>query len=206
MYGQRVPENARFAQGIPRLELVPSAARMARLRNLCQGSQVQTPKPGYARVCKQTLKRPAARELTMQDMRDALVVLLAGGQGERLWPLTRDRAKPAVPFGALYRIIDITLSNCINSDLRRVFVLTQYKALSLNRHVRAGWSPLAGLGDYFEVLPPQMRVSQHWYQGTADAVYQNIYSIGTERSKFLFILCGDHISKIDYSRMLKQHC
>ena len=119
----------------------------------------------------------------MSDMRDAIGVLLAGGQGERLWPLTRDRAKPAVPFGALYRIIDITLSNCINSDLRRVFVLTQYKALSLNRHIRAGWSPLAGLGEYIEVLPPQMRVSTEWYQGTADAVYQNIYSIGSERSK-----------------------
>ncbi len=142
----------------------------------------------------------------MSAMRDAIGVLLAGGQGERLWPLTRDRAKPAVPFGALYRIIDITLSNCINSDLRRVFVLTQYKALSLNRHVRAGWSPLAGLGDYFEVLPPQMRVSQQWYQGTADAVYQNIYSIGSERSKFVFILSGDHIYKMNYSRMLKQHC
>src|SRR5260221_13252825 len=89
----------------------------------------------------------------MSAMRDAIGVLLAGGQGERLWPLTRDRAKPAVPFGGLYRIIDITLSNCINSDLRRVFVLTQYKALSLNRHIRAGWSPLAGLGDYIEVLP-----------------------------------------------------
>jgi glucose-1-phosphate adenylyltransferase len=141
----------------------------------------------------------------MSDMRDAIVVLLAGGQGERLWPLTRDRAKPAVPFGALYRIIDITLSNCINSNLRRVFILTQYKALSLNRHVRAGWSPLAGLGDYIEVLPPQMRVSQQWYQGTADAVYQNIYSIGSERSKFVFILSGDHIYKMNYSRMLKQH-
>ena len=107
---------------------------------------------------------------TMQDMRDAIVVLLAGGQGERLWPLTRDRAKPAVPFGALYRIIDITLSNCVNSGLRRVFVLTQYKALSLTRHVRAGWSSLAGLGEYIEILPPQMRVSKEWYQGTADAV------------------------------------
>src|SRR6266436_7701178 len=93
-----------------------------------------------------------ARGQPMSDMRDAIVVLLAGGQGERLWPLTRDRAKPAVPFGALYRIIDITLSNCVNSGLRRVFILTQYKALSLNRHVRAGWSPLAGLGDYIEVL------------------------------------------------------
>jgi glucose-1-phosphate adenylyltransferase len=142
----------------------------------------------------------------MSEMRDAIGVLLAGGQGERLWPLTRDRAKPAVPFGALYRIIDITLSNCINSDLRRVFVLTQYKALSLNRHIRAGWSPLAGLGDYIEVLPPQMRVSQQWYQGTADAVYQNIYSIGSERSKYVFILSGDHIYKMNYAKMLQQHC
>src|SRR5476651_1696001 len=141
----------------------------------------------------------------MPLMRDAIGVLLAGGQGERLWPLTRDRAKPAVPFGGVYRIIDFTLSNCLNSDLRRVFVLTQYKALSLNRHVRRGWSVLMGLGDFIEVLPPQMRVSQQWYQGTADAVYQNIYSIGSERSKYVFILSGDHIYKMNYSRMLKQH-
>jgi glucose-1-phosphate adenylyltransferase len=141
----------------------------------------------------------------MPDMRDAIGVLLAGGQGERLWPLTRDRAKPAVPFGGLYRIVDVTLSNCINSHLRRVFVLTQYKALSLNRHIRQGWSPLAGLGEYIEVLPPQMRVSQQWYQGTADAVYQNIYSIGSERSKWVFILSGDHIYKMNYERMLGQH-
>jgi glucose-1-phosphate adenylyltransferase len=141
----------------------------------------------------------------MSAMRDAIGVLLAGGQGERLWPLTRDRAKPAVPFGGVYRIIDVTLSNCINSDLRRVFVLTQYKALSLNRHIRRGWSPLAGLGEYIEVLPPQMRVSQQWYQGTADAVYQNIYSIGSERSKYVMILSGDHIYKMNYSRMLAQH-
>jgi len=143
--------------------------------------------------------------MSTSEMRDAIGVLLAGGQGERLWPLTRDRAKPAVPFGALYRIIDITLSNCINSDLRRVFVLTQYKALSLNRHIRAGWSPLMGLGEYIEVLPPQMRVSNQWYQGTADAVYQNNYSIGSERSKYVFILSGDHIYKMNYSRMLQQH-
>src|ERR1700740_1567285 len=139
------------------------------------------------------------------SMKDAIAVLLAGGQGERLWPLTRDRAKPAVPFGALYRIIDITLSNCINSGLRRVFVLTQYKALSLTRHIRAGWSSLMGLGEYIEVLPPQMRVSQQWYQGTADAVYQNIYSVGSERSKFVFILSGDHIYKMNYAKMLEQH-
>ena len=141
----------------------------------------------------------------MHSMRNALGVLLAGGQGERLWPLTRDRAKPAVPFGGVYRIIDVTLSNCLNSDLRRVFVLTQYKALSLNRHVRRGWSGLMGLGDYIEVLPPQMRVSQHRYQGTADAVYQNIYSIGSEQSNFVFILSGDHIYKMDYRKMLDQH-
>src|SRR6202048_2835801 len=98
-------------------------------------------------------------------MKDTLGVLLAGGAGERLFPLTRDRAKPAVPFGGNYRIIDITLSNCINSDLRRVYILTQYKALSLNRHIRDGWTGSAGLGDYIEVLPPQMRVSQQWYQG-----------------------------------------
>ena len=138
-------------------------------------------------------------------MRNALGVLLAGGQGERLWPLTRDRAKPAVPFGGVYRIIDVTLSNCLNSDLRRVFVLTQYKALSLNRHVRRGWSVLMGLGDFIEVLPPQMRVSQHWYQGTADAVYQNIYSIGSEQSSYVFILSGDHIYKMNYQKMLEQH-
>src|ERR1700683_3167131 len=141
----------------------------------------------------------------MPLMRNALAVLLAGGQGERLWPLTRDRAKPAVPFGGIYRIIDVTLSNCLNSDLRRVFVLTQYKALSLNRHVRRGWSLLMGHGDFSECLTPQMRVSQHWYQGTADAVYQNIYSIGSEQSNFVFILSGDHIYKMNYQHMLQQH-
>ena len=141
----------------------------------------------------------------MLDVQQAVAVVLAGGQGERLWPLTRDRAKPAVPFGGIYRIIDVTLSNCINSGLRRIFVLTQYKALSLNRHIRRGWAPLMGLGDFIEVLPPQMRVSQSWYQGTADAVYQNIYSIGSERSNFVFILSGDHIYKMNYQKMLDQH-
>ena len=144
-------------------------------------------------------------DFSMPAMRNVLGVLLAGGQGERLWPLTRDRAKPAVPFGGVYRIIDITLSNCLNSDLRRVFVLTQYKALSLNRHVRRGWSVLMGLGEFIEVLPPQMRVSQHWYLGTADAVYQNIYSIGSEHSRYVVILSGDHIYKMNYGKMMKQH-
>ncbi|MFZ0819324.1 MAG: glucose-1-phosphate adenylyltransferase [Candidatus Acidiferrales bacterium] len=141
----------------------------------------------------------------MSLMREAIGVLLAGGQGERLWPLTRDRAKPAVPFGGIYRIIDITLSNCINSDLRRVFILTQYKALSLNRHIRRGFTPIMGLGDFIEVLTPQMRVSTNWYLGTADAVYQNIYSIGSERSNYVIVLSGDHIYKMNYQKMLQHH-
>ena len=139
-------------------------------------------------------------------MRDTLGVLLAGGAGERLYPLTRDRAKPAVTFGGIYRIIDITLSNCINSDLRKVYILTMYKALSLNRHIREGWNILAReVGEFIEVLPPMKRVSDQWYQGTADAVYQNIYSIGSEQPKLVLILSGDHIYKMDYGKMMKQH-
>ncbi len=141
------------------------------------------------------------------DMRDTLGVLLAGGQGERLFPLTRDRAKPAVPFGGHYRIIDITLSNCINSGLRRVYILTQYKALSLNRHIREGWTGIVGqeLGEFYELMPPMQRTGANWYMGTADAVYQNIYSIGSEQPKHVIILSGDHIYKMDYSRMLQYH-
>jgi len=139
-------------------------------------------------------------------MKDTLGVLLAGGAGERLYPLTRDRAKPAVTFGGQYRIIDITLSNCVNSDLRRVYILTQYKALSLNRHIREGWNILGReMGEFIEVLPPMKRVSDQWYQGTADAVYQNIYSIGSEQPKYVIILSGDHIYKMNYERMLSQH-
>ena len=139
-------------------------------------------------------------------MKDTLGVLLAGGAGERLYPLTRDRAKPAVTFGGIYRIIDITLSNCVNSDLRRVFILTQYKALSLNRHIREGWNIVAReMGEFIEILPPMKRVSDNWYMGTADAVYQNIYSIGSEEPKHVLILSGDSIYKMNYGRMLKQH-
>ena len=140
-------------------------------------------------------------------MRDTLGVLLAGGAGERLFPLTRDRAKPAVPFGGHYRIIDITLSNCINSGLRKVFILTQYKALSLNRHIREGWTGIVAqeLGEFFELLPPMQRTGSNWYMGTADAVYQNIYSIGSEQPKHMIILQGDAIYKMNYSRMLEYH-
>jgi glucose-1-phosphate adenylyltransferase len=141
-------------------------------------------------------------------MRDTLGVLLAGGAGERLFPLTRDRAKPAVPFAGQYRIIDITLSNCINSDLRHVYILTQYKALSLNRHIREGWGSVVAseLGEFIEILPPMQRVSKSWYQGTADAVFQNIYSIGSEEPRHVLILSGDHIYKMNYARMKQQHC
>jgi glucose-1-phosphate adenylyltransferase len=139
-------------------------------------------------------------------MKDTLGVLLAGGVGERLYPLTRDRAKPAVTFGGIYRIIDITLSNCLNSDLRRVYILTQYKALSLNRHIREGWNILGReVGEFIEVLPPMKRVGDQWYQGTADAVYQNIYSIGSEQPKHVLILSGDQIYKMDYGKMMRQH-
>jgi glucose-1-phosphate adenylyltransferase len=139
-------------------------------------------------------------------MKDTLGILLAGGAGERLYPLTRDRAKPAVTFGGIYRIIDVTLSNCINSNLRRVYILTQYKALSLNRHIREGWNIMGTeLGEFIEILPPMKRVSENWYMGTADAVYQNIYSIGAEQPKRVMILSGDHIYKMNYELMLKQH-
>jgi glucose-1-phosphate adenylyltransferase len=135
---------------------------------------------------------------------DSLVIVLAGGVGERLHPLTRERAKPAVYFGGPYRIIDFALSNCINSGLRRIFIATQYKSLSLNRHIRMGWNVVSEeLGEFVEILPPQKRVSEHWYQGTADAVYQNLYSIIRENPRHLIVLSGDHVYKMDYARMLR---
>jgi len=139
-------------------------------------------------------------------MEKVLTILLAGGAGERLSPLTRDRAKPAVPFGGVYRIIDVTLSNCINSGLRKILILTQYKALSLNRHLRLGWNIFSReLGEFIETIPPMQRVSDTWYLGTADAVYQNIYSILIEKPEYVLILAADHIYKMTYTRMLEHH-
>ena len=138
--------------------------------------------------------------------RDVLAIVLAGGRGSRLEPLTRDRAKPAVPFGGIYRIIDFTLSNCINSDLRKVLVLTQYKATSLNRHIDMGWKFLCReLGEYVEVIPPQQRLAEMWYQGTADAIYQNVYTIEKAVPRDTIILAGDHIYKMNYARMIDEH-
>jgi glucose-1-phosphate adenylyltransferase len=139
-------------------------------------------------------------------MRGVLTVILAGGKGTRLEPLTRDRAKPAVPFGGLYRIVDFTLSNCINSGLRQILVVTQFKSRSLDRHIRAGWSFLSTeLGESVEVLPPQQRIDETWYKGTADAVYQNIYSIERSDAEYTLILAGDHIYKMDYGEMIRAH-
>jgi glucose-1-phosphate adenylyltransferase len=135
-----------------------------------------------------------------------VVMVLAGGVGERLYPLTKERAKPAVYFGGPYRIIDFTLSNCINSNLRKIFIALQYKSLSLSRHLRMGWSVVADeLGEFIEILSPQKRVGEHWYLGTADAVYQNLYSILRENPRHLIVLSGDHVYKMDYAKMLRFH-
>lgn len=144
-------------------------------------------------------------------MHGIVTFILAGGRGERLYPLTRDRAKPAVPFGGLYRIIDFTLTNCLHSGLRQVFVLTQYKSLSLERHIHLGWSIFSpAVGEFISTLPPQQRITDHWYLGTADAIYQNWYSVERftlERGSPLaiLILAGDHVYKMDYRPMLAFH-
>src|SRR3990172_4576353 len=135
-----------------------------------------------------------------------LAMILAGGKGERLHPLTLHRAKPAVPFGGIYRIIDFTLSNCINSDIRKIAVLTQYKSLSLYKHLRLAWNFFSGeMNEFIIPVPPQQRVGEHWYQGTADAIYQNIYMIEKDAPDHLMILAGDHIYKMDYSEMFRFH-
>lgn len=139
-------------------------------------------------------------------MHNVLTLILAGGKGTRLEPLTRDRAKPAVPFGGQYRIIDFVLSNCLNSGLRKMLVLTQYKAASLSRHVYSGWSFLSrDLGEFVEIIPPQQRIDEQWYQGTADAIYQNIYLIEQESPDYILVLGGDHIYKMNYQQMIRSH-
>jgi glucose-1-phosphate adenylyltransferase len=139
-------------------------------------------------------------------MRRVLTFIMAGGKGERLWPLTKDRTKPAVPFGGIYRIIDFSLSNCINSGLRRVYILTQYKSASLHRHIRLGWNILASeLGEYIELLPAQQRVGETWYLGTADAIFQNVYALEMDKPDEVLILSGDHIYRMNYYSMIDFH-
>jgi glucose-1-phosphate adenylyltransferase len=133
-----------------------------------------------------------------------LTMILCGGKGERLYPLTRDRAKPSVPFLGAYRIIDFSLSSALNSGLRRIALLTQYKSLSLERHILNGWNIFhAESGDYIISLPAQGRVGDHWYEGTADAVFQNIYTIQQENPEAVLVLSGDHVYNADYRKLLQ---
>jgi len=139
-------------------------------------------------------------------VRGTLTLILAGGQGQRLYPLTRDRSKPAVPFGSAYRIIDFTLSNCINSGLRQIYVLTQYKSFSLDQHLQRGWNIFSyEAGEFLYRIPPQHRAGQRWYGGTADAVYQNIYLLENRKPDHVLILSGDHIYRMDYGKLLEFH-
>jgi glucose-1-phosphate adenylyltransferase len=139
-------------------------------------------------------------------MKKVLAMILAGGKGERLYPLTKDRTKPAVPFGGIYRIIDFTLSNCVNSNIRKIYVLTQYKSISLNRHIQLGWNLFSSqLGEFISIIPAQQRLDESWYAGTADAIFQNFYTLQQERPDLVLILSGDHIYKMDYNEMIQYH-
>lgn len=139
-------------------------------------------------------------------LRDTITVILAGGQGERLSPLTNLRSKPAVPFGGKYRIIDFALSNCLNSGLRRVYVLTQYKSDSLNMHLYEAWSIFnPELGEFIYSVPPQRKLNNEWYLGTANAIHQNLNLVSDKKAKWVLILGGDHIYKMDYLRFLDNH-
>lgn len=139
-------------------------------------------------------------------MQDTLAVVLAGGMGSRLSPLTDDRAKPAVPFGGKYRIIDFTLTNCLHSGLRKILVLTQYKSHSLQKHLRDGWSVFnPELGEFITVIPPQMRKGGKWYEGTADALFHNMWLLSRSDARYVVVLSGDHIYRMDYEAMLQEH-
>ena len=139
-------------------------------------------------------------------MKQTMAMIMAGGKGERLGPLTRLRTKAAVPFGGKFRIVDFPLSNCVNSGIRKVGILTQYKAHSLIQHIQRGWGFMRGeLGEFVELLPAQQRMETSWYIGTADAVYQNIDIIRAHNPKFVLILAGDHVYKMDYGAMLAAH-
>jgi len=139
-------------------------------------------------------------------MKKILAMIMAGGKGERLYPLTRDRAKPAVPFGGTHRIIDFTISNCVNSDIRKIYILAQYKSLSLDRHIQRAWNFLSSrVGEFVYIIHAQQRINENWYKGTADAIYQNFYTLQQERPDLVLVLSGDHIYKMDYRPMIEAH-
>jgi glucose-1-phosphate adenylyltransferase len=159
-----------------------------------------------ARLGYGAVKHDPRGPLITQVARDALAIVLAGGRGSRLGPLTDWRAKPAVPFGGKFRIIDFTLSNCVNSGIRRIGICTQYKAQSLIRHIQRGWSFLdSRLGEFVELLPAQQRVTVDWYKGTADAIYQNLDILRRHDPQYVLILAGDHVYKMDYAQFLAEH-
>jgi len=142
----------------------------------------------------------------MQVMKNLLALIMAGGKGERLMPLTRERSKPAIPFGGIYLLIDLTLSNCINSGVYKIIVLPQYKSQSLMQHLENGWNIFSpALGHYLKISPPQMMKGEKWYEGTADSIRQNVYLIEQESPEYVLILSGDHVCKMDYALFLRYH-
>jgi glucose-1-phosphate adenylyltransferase len=139
-------------------------------------------------------------------MKDVLTIIMAGGEGKRLLPLTQDRSKPAVPFGGIYRLIDIPLSNCINSQLYKILIFPQYKSQSMVDHLEEGWNIFSGdLGHYLRIAAPQQRMGKEWYRGTADCVRQNLYLLERERPRHVLILSGDHVYKMDYMAFREYH-
>jgi glucose-1-phosphate adenylyltransferase len=146
--------------------------------------------------------------LSQEDgaMERLLAIVLAGGEGHRLHPLTKERSKPAVSFGGKYRLIDFTLSNCINSGIRQIYILTQYRSESLNQHIQEGWGiSSSGLGDYIYSVPPQQKVGTEWYHGTADALRQNLNLVWEKDIDYVLVLSGDHVYKMNYRQMLDYH-
>jgi len=137
-------------------------------------------------------------------LKNTLTLVLAGGVGRRLFPLTKERAKPAVVFGGIYRIIDFALSNCINSGLRRIHLLTQYRSHSLQRHITLGWN-ISRADEFIDTVPPQFRGSDTWYRGTADAVFHNLFLLDDDKPEYVLVLAGDHVYKMDYGKFLGFH-
>src|SRR5438477_9854787 len=169
--------------------------------NETMANDQRSPQLGYG-----PLKHDPQGLLMSQFARDTLAIVLAGGRGSRLGPLTDWRTKPAVPFGGKFRIIDFSLSNCVNSGVRRIGICTQYKAQSVIRHIQRGWSFLDGrFREFVELLPAQQRVTTDWYKGTADAVYQNLDILRRHAPEYVLILAGDHIYKMDYARLIAEH-